>query len=570
MRRISAEVILLILAFVCFPMVVGTGLVGALSGDHTPWSVAFEWFSPVQAELKLGGGAVFVAFSLLLLYSSYFGLRRFKKEATPSFDLPLALSGFGAIFAWASRTPLLSLIGLFLTVFAGCTFLSRWGKRSRADRDLLIPFGLSGFMSILAVAIGVSWGSEHEALVCLFIAGVLISRVYPFHAWVFDDSKSVSPERALILGYLPLLAFLGSISGMHASVEVRGAVSPILWVGAAVILIHQLSAMAGSGVQRVLEAGHSCALLFSVFIALWVGSFPALIFAITVGTGTWVMGQWAVMQGSKPEGVHIALLAICALSILGFPLFTSHQAIAHVIHELLPYPLILIPMGVSSGIALLHLPAVFGRTVTAGATKKQKKVVGVFWLVPPILPLFSLLALGVFFGGWKDLETGRWFEPLDLLFKDPQLTLMLNEQSAGLGGYFGWLVLILAIGWVFSNIERSERLRVRMERFPGGSRLAGAVFPAFQRVLERLDSTVSETSWERWIERPLVRAALSSSRGIAQATQLSDHFFTRIGHAVIKKLDVIARELQNGDIQRYLLFSIFASVLMALLLLGMR
>jgi hypothetical protein len=139
-----------------------------------------------------------------------------------------------------------------------------------------------------------------------------------------------------------------------------------------------------------------------------------------------------------------------------------------------------------------------------------------------------------------------------------------------LGGYFGWLVLILAIGWVFSNIERSERLRVRMERFPGGSRLAGAVFPAFQRVLERLDSTVSETSWERWIERPLVRAALSSSRGIAQATQLSDHFFTRIGHAVIKKLDVIARELQNGDIQRYLLFSIFASVLMALLLLGMR
>jgi hypothetical protein len=67
-----------------------------------------------------------------------------------------------------------------------------------------------------------------------------------------------------------------------------------------------------------------------------------------------------------------------------------------------------------------------------------------------------------------------------------------------------------------------------------------------------------------------VRAALSSSRGIAQATQLSDHFFTRIGHAVIKKLDVIARELQNGDIQRYLLFSIFASVLMALLLLGMR
>ena len=570
MRRISAEVILLIFVFICFPVVVTAGLVGALSAERTPWAAVFEWFPTVQAELKLGGGAVAVALSLLFLFVSYFGLRRLKKETDPAFDLPLALSGFGALFAWVSRSPLLSLIGLFLTIFAGCTFLSRWGVRSSADRDLLIPFGLSGFMSVLAVAIGVSWGSEQETQICMFLSGVLVSRVYPFHTWVFDDSKSVSPERGLILGYLPMLAFLGSISGMHATAAVRDTVSPILWAGAAILLIHQLSAMAGAGIQKVLEAGQASALLLSVFIALWVGPFPALVLAITVGTGTWVMAQWAAMQSSKPEGFHIALLALSALAIMGFPLFGSHQAFAHVLHELLPHPLILLPMIVSTGIALLYLPAVFARAISVGTPKKIKKGVGLFWLIPPILPLFSLLTFGVFFGGWKDLETGRWFQPLDQIFRDPMLLLTLNDQTVGLGGYFGLLAFVLGVGWVFSNVERSERLRRRMERFPGGSQLAGAVSPFFQRMLVRLDSALSEASWERWFERPLVNGALRSSRGIVQATRFSDHLITRIGHAVIKKLDVIARELQNGDIQRYLLFSIFASALMALLLLGMR
>jgi hypothetical protein len=546
------------------------GLVGALGDARETWSIVFDWFQPIKAELKLGGAAVFVSIVIFLLSASYLFFRQIKNDRDSSFDLPFALSAFGVLFSWISKTPLLSLVGLFLAVFSGCIFLSRWGTRSSADRELLIPFAMSGFVASLCAATGSSWGSEAGTLLSNFFAVLVMSRVYPFHSWVFKDPKSPAAERALILGFFPTLALLGALSAHQAPIEIRESLSPVLWFGLVVVLIHQLSALSRSNALKVIEAGQASAFLFCGLIAIWLGQFAALIFAVTVGLGTWGMLQWLSTTHAKPERLELAYLVILALAMCGFPLFSSHQVFVHLIHELLPHPIIFLPLVLFAALAHLHVPASLGRTRSLNGAKKSKKALSALGHILPLFPLISLVSLGVLFGGWKEIEVGRWLRPLEIFFNDPSLALASHEQTAALGGYFIVFSLVVGVGWFFSGDERSERLHKKIIKFPGGSRLVQAVLSPFQSFANQLRAVLSEEALEHWFERPLIVSFLRSGRGIEAATRSTNQAFVRIGKRAHQQMNAIARELQNGDIQRYLFLSIFASVFMALILLVAR
>lgn len=570
MRKISGEVIfLLFITLLC--LVLGVfGFANAIRSGISFELLNFEWFYPIQVKVLLNGPVALLGFGFFFLSISYLGLRKNKDEVKT--DLPLALGIFGSLQSWSSTSPFWSLIGVLVSWFSAALFLTRSSQATTYDRSLVHSYSWTGIVALILMGLALSWETSFSSSLLLLVGGLLFTRTYPFSRWIFEPSNTHSIERAVVLGLMPAVTVAGVFAQSTFDPALKDSLMPVIWIYTALFIFHQLSTISCTNPQRILESGQGTALGFGLIFSLWVGSFPALILIFTFGVATWVMGHILGKSVQKIESWHLLVLILAAGSALGFPLFSSHLAYAHAIQFLLPTPGLCASLLILCFVSLLHFPVVMNQAVRAGDSKKSKNksYKNFTWSSIPLLPMTAFIGMGVLFGGWKDLEIARWYSDHSLLFKDEKLLLLLNEQSALLGGFLTFLVVQFTLGWFLSAPEVASALKNRMEIILGLDDVFKKLTPFFTKASLKLENFMSAHFLENRIEHPISRALHNGSALIISVTDFFEKFFSRAGVWIIQKMDQTAMQIQNGDIQRYLLFSIFASALMALILLGMR
>lgn len=510
----------------------------------------------------------------------------------------VAFAMCGAVLAWISLTPWLTLVGIWFSVMGGFLALgSEWNQTHAGAR-----FGTralaEGWVALLVIALGCiilsssglflrydDWviGEQSFGLrlgsAAVALGALLVFRSFPFLGWAAQPSRASIAARVFIGQVLPGLAALALLIRMEPLLR-AGGILPAL--GAIALSCAALSVMSGlfqrewsQGLQLWVSSlflvGAACIAWGSVAMAVYwtMGVLPGVV-AVAIAGG-WLTsprideatGARAVANGM---GIRTArwvktLLFLGVASSAAWVGFTSSAGTTGMFRQVASDPAMLSGAAVS-----LFLVSLLGWKL-AWAAAQMRQAISVHWAA--VLAAFCCALLGfgwvwdgTLTGGLVDSGTDRLWRSLlhSMVGVLPERT-SFPEHSVQLADASYWSVTALGLAAAAWSASRWEHLFRRFPRFSGfvsnAYRLDAAASWARDKTVEAarsLESVLEDGIWSKAFGRAIPRALMALARGVV-----------RVDFAVLKAVDlgirkvmvaavVPLRAMQNGNTQWYLFF----------------